>query len=225
MSAEDYLQPLASERRPAEDRMRDESRKLPALLEFYGVGKGQRVADLMSSRGYLAGALAEVIGETGLVYAHNSPQLLARFKGDSPIRKRITDHGLNNVREVVSDLESLPLPANGLDAVFSFMFYHDTVWVGTGRAAMNRSVYAALKPGGIFAVIDHHAPIGAGTSLAESHHRIERAVVVAEVTAAGFVLEDESGLLENSADSMERLVFDKAVRDRTHKFVLKFRKP
>lgn len=225
MIADAYEKALASDRRPAEDRARDAVRRLPQLLAFFGVQTGQHVADLMSSRGYFAGALAEVVGDSGVVYAHNSPKLLARYKGSSPITKRIADGGLTNVHEVVSELEALPFQPASLDRVFSFMFYHDTVWVGTDRAAMNRSVFAALKPGGIFGVVDHHATPGAGTSVAETHHRIERSVVVDEVTAAGFRLSDESLVLENPDDPLDVLVFDKTVRDRTHKFALAFRKP
>lgn len=216
---------LLSPRRPEEDRERDAVRQLGELLTFYGVGPGLHVADLMASSGYLTGALAEIVGDAGLVYAQNSPQLLARFKGESPIRKRIADCGLTNVRDVVCELEDLQLPEGGLDIIFSFMFYHDTVWVGTDRAAMNAAMFRSLRPGGILAVVDHHAPAGTGTTVARDHHRVERASVVQEVTAAGFVLADESSLLENPADPLNVLVFDKTIRHRTHRFALKFRRP
>ncbi|MBN8278995.1 MAG: class I SAM-dependent methyltransferase [Gammaproteobacteria bacterium] len=216
---------LASHRRPAEDRQKDGVRRLAALLAFYQVEPGQHVADLMASRGYLTGALAEIVGDSGMIYAQNSPRLLARFKGGSPIQTRIAASGLTNVRDLVCELEELPIASASLDAVFSFMFYHDTVWVGTDRAAMNAAIFRSLKPGGVFAVVDHHAPAGAGVTMANSHHRIERSVVVNEVTAAGFWLAEESRLLENPADSLDVLVFDKSVRDRTHKFALKFRRP
>ncbi|MEO7386220.1 MAG: methyltransferase domain-containing protein [Gammaproteobacteria bacterium] len=216
---------LVSPRRSDDDRRRDEPRHIGALLAFFGIGPGMRVADLMASRGYLAGTLAEVVGETGQVYAQNSPRMVARFKGADPVAQRIAEHGLTNVVSIICELEDLRLPAGSLDTVFSFMFYHDTVWVGTDRAAMNASVFSALKPGGIFAVIDHHAPAGTGVSLAEAKHRIERRVVVDEVTAAGFTLADETDILENPDDPLDVLVFDKTVRDRTHKFALKFQKP
>jgi predicted methyltransferase len=90
---------------------------------------------------------------------------------------------------------------------------------------MNAAIFRSLKPGGILAVVDHHAPAGTGTTVAKDHHRVERATVAQEVTAAGFVLADESSLLENPADPLNVLVFDKTVRHRTHRFALKFRRP
>jgi predicted methyltransferase len=216
---------LASPRRPEDERERDAVRQLDELLAFYGVRPGWKVADLMASRGYVAGALAELVGEDGQVLAHNAPALLARFKGENPIEARIRDCGLTNLVSVVAELESPGLPEGELDAVFSFMFYHDTVWVGTDRAAMNAAVYRALKPGGIYAIVDHHAPAGTGTGHARDLHRIERSVVVDEVLAAGFQLAGETDLLENPDDPLNVMVHDKSVKDVTSKFVLKFVKP
>jgi predicted methyltransferase len=73
--------------------------------------------------------------------------------------------------------------------------------------------------------MDHHAPTGAGTSIVQDKHRIEKQLVVDEILAAGFKLEDETDLLENPEDSMDTMVHEKGVRDRTSRFVLKFKKP
>lgn len=212
---------LANDRRPADDRERDERRRLAELLAFLGIEPGMIVADLMASRGYLSAALAEVVGPGGRVYAQNSAQLLARFKGGNPVAER----GLANVVPVVCELEALELPQSGCDLVLASLFYHDSVWVGTDRAAMNAAVYRALRPGGCYCVVDHDAPAGSGVTLARSHHRIERATVIDEVCAAGFSLRDESALLANDGDPMTTPVFDKSIRDRTNRFVLRFAKP
>ncbi|MFZ1626010.1 MAG: SAM-dependent methyltransferase [Gammaproteobacteria bacterium] len=222
---DEIFRALRSPRRTDEDRDRDEPRHIASLLAFFGIRQGMTVADLMASRGYLAGTLAGIVGDTGKVYAQNSPRLLERFKGADPIAERITETGLTNTVSVICELEDLKLPAGSLDVILSFMFYHDTIWVGTDRAAMNASVFTALKPGAIFAVVDHHAAAGSGASVAQTMHRIERKLVVDEVTAAGFMLTDETDLLENPDDPLDVLVFDKTVRDRTHKFALKFQKP
>ena len=216
---------LANPRRPAEDRERDEVRQISRLMAFFGVKPGQQVADLMASRGYIAGVLSEIVGEGGKVYAQNSAQLLARFKGNPPIAKRIRETGVTNMVEIVAELEDPGLPAGQLDAVFSFMFYHDSVWVGTDRARMNTAIFRSLKPGGIFAVVDHDALPGAGTSVARDLHRIERQVVYDEATAAGFRLDAETDLLANPADPKNILVFDKTIKDHSDRFVLRFRKP
>ena len=180
----------------------DAVRRLDELLTYVGVRPGWQVADLMASRGYVAAALAALVGDTGKVYAHNSPALLARFKGDNPIDARIRDQGIRNLFSLVAELEAPGLPVGQLDAVFSVMFYHDTVWVGTDRSAMNKAVFAALKPGGIYAVVDHHAPPGTGIGHARDLHRIDRETVTAEVAAAGFELADQSDFLENPDDPL-----------------------
>ena len=91
--------------------------------------------------------LAEIVGDTGVVYATNSQQLIDRFKG-SPVRKLIDRFDLANLLEVISEPDDPGLPAGELDAVFSFMIYHDMVWLGADRAAMNAAVFRSLKPGG-----------------------------------------------------------------------------
>jgi predicted methyltransferase len=223
ISVPDYISnALASTRRPDEDRARDEPRKIAQVLSFFDVKPGQRVADLMASRGYIAALLTEIVGDEGVVYTHNSEALLGRFKGNPPIPAYIEKHGIKNIVDLVAELEDLSFP-EPLDAAFSFMFYHDTVWVGTDRAKMNKAIHSALKPGGIFAVVDHDTLPGKGTSQAQDLHRVERATVVAEVTAAGFELIDESDLLANPDDPMDKLIFDKSIRDKSNKYVLKFR--
>jgi predicted methyltransferase len=206
------------------DKARDEIRNIAHLMAFFEIRPGQRVADLMASRGYIAGLLAEIVGDEGIVYAQNSEALLNRFKGKDPIAERIENVGLTNMVAVTAELEDIEFPES-LDTIFSFMFYHDTVWVGTDRARMNTAIFKALRPGGLFAVVDHHTKPGAGISQAQDLHRIDRQVVLHEVITAGFELEDESNLLENSADPLDAMVFDKSIKDRTHKFVLRFRKP
>lgn len=215
---------LTAERRPDADKELDGVRQTAELLSFFGILPGQRIADLMASRGYIVGCLSEIVGDAGTVWAQNSPKLIDRFKGKNPIESRIDTCGLENVEVVVSELEAPNLPGD-LDLITSIMFYHDTVWVGTDRALMNRAIFNSLKPGGLFCVMDHNGPAGCGTTIAEGLHRIERDCVVDEVTAVGFELFEETDLLVNLDDPMDKLVFDKSIRYRTNRFALKFRKP
>ena len=73
--------------------------------------------------------------------------------------------------------------------------------------------------------MDHHAPAGAGISVGQDTHRIEKNVVVDEVRAAGFEMADGTGILANPGDTLETMVHEKSIRDRTHQFAVKFRKP
>ena len=87
------------------------------------------------------------------------------------------------------------------------------------------SVIIIERPGGVLLLIDHYAADGSGDRDSNRLHRIDIALVKAELAAAGFVLESESDLLRNPADPRTASVFDPAINGRTDQFVLKFRKP
>ncbi len=115
-----------------------------------------------------------------------------------------------------------------LDAVFIRQDYHDLhdKFMGPADVAgFNRAVFAALKPGGVYVVLDHAAAPGSGLRDTDTLHRIDPAAVKAEVTAAGFVLDGESPILANPADDHSKFVFDPAVRGHTDQFLFRFRKP
>jgi predicted methyltransferase len=118
------------------------------------------------------------------------------------------------------------LPA--LDAITMVLFYHDTVWLDVDRKAMNKAMYAALKPRGVLLIVDHSARAGDGTKVTESLHRIEEAVVKTELTAAGFVLDGEADFLRNKDDARDWSASPRAAGERrgtSDRFVLRFRKP
>ena len=122
----------------------------------------------------------------------------------------------------------LDLPANSLDLVFTAQNYHDfhlQPFPADTAARVNAEVFEALRPGGAYVVIDHYAADGSGWGPADSLHRADRAALIAEVEAAGFVLEAESDLLRNPDDPRTANVFDESIRGRTDQFVLRFVKP
>ena len=216
---------VASPRRPAEDVKRDDGRKPAETMAFYGIKPGMKVAELMTTKGYFTAVLAETVGDTGKVYGQNSKWLRERFKDNQrPLSQLIDKQGYKNIVELDTELEDPKLP-DGLDAAFMIMFYHDCFWLNVDRAAMNKAVFKALKPGGIYGIIDHHAGPGMGITDVNKNHRIERYVVVDEVTKAGFTLAEETDLLENSQDPLNVPVFQQELRGHTHQFVLKFKKP
>jgi len=112
--------------------------------------------------------------------------------------------------------------------VWTSMNYHDLhdKFLGPADvAALNKSIFDALKPGGVYLVLDHAAEAGSGLRDTETLHRIDPAVVEKAVTAAGFVLEAQSDELKNPDDDYTMKVFNPAIRGRTDKFIFKFRKP
>jgi predicted methyltransferase len=205
------------------DRVTDQRRMPEKLLEFYGVLPGMRVLDLGAGGGYNTELLARVVGPAGTVYAQNSRLALEKFvrgRFDERMKKAVMARVVHLVREFD---DPLPPDVRNLDLVTFNFVYHDTVWMGVDRAKMNRAIYAALKPGGVYIVADHSARPGAGVSAAKSLHRIDERVVRSEVEAAGFKLAEEALFLRNPDDSRDAPVFKPKMPN--DEFVLKFVKP
>lgn len=210
--------------RPEEDRARDADRKPADVLAFLGISPGMKAADMAAGGGYYTELLARVVGPTGSVLAQNNAYVLDKF-AEKPLTERLARPGLEHVTRLDTEFDDPQLPVGELDAVVMVLFYHDTYWMKTDRARMNAAIFAALKPGGTFGVIDHHATAGAGDRDVKTLHRIEASMVKDEVLAAGFVLEAESQVLRHTDDDRTKNVFDDSLRGKTDRFVLKFRKP
>ena len=216
---------LRSGSRPDDDKDRDAGRRPGKVMAFFGLKRGATVAEFMAARGYYVGVLSEMVGPNGIVYGQNNNWLAGRITEGTPLGPRIEASGLTNVKEIISELEDPKIPDGILDSAYMILFYHDTFWLETDRAAMNNAIYRALKPGGIYGIVDHHAAPGMGNSDVRVNHRIERHVVVDEVLDAGFELVGETDVLENLADPLNIIVFQPDLRGDTHRFVLKFQKP
>ncbi len=214
--------------RSADDRKLDAGRHPLETLAFFGIRPGMKVAELMAGGGYTSELLARAVGPTGVVYGQNTKLILDRF-AEKPWSLRLAKPVMKNVVRVDRDLEDpLPPEAKNLDAVFMVLFYHDTVWQKVDRDKMNRAIFAALKPGGIFAVIDHSARNGSGIADVQTNHRIEQKVVEEEVQRAGFKLGGEATFLRNPSDTRDWNDSPRAAADRrgtSDRFVLKFVKP
>jgi predicted methyltransferase len=183
-----------------EDRARDPGRRPVELLEFLQVGPGMRVAEIGAADGYTAELLARAVGPSGTVYAQNS-RTMSLFVADAWPR-RLARPVMRRVVRVDRELESpLPPEATGLDLVVMNAIYHDTIWLRTDRARMNQAIFAALAPGGIYAVIDSSARPGMDVDEAAYElHRVDEKLVRDEVQAAGFKVAGESDFLRNPAD-------------------------
>jgi predicted methyltransferase len=224
MNIPEYIKvAVRSDRRPERDTSRDEGRKPAELMTVFGIEPGQTVAELNSGWGYITGLLSEIVGDEGKVYSHTTEPSIKRWNGN-PIEKRIEKNKITNIEIVVGTMDAPGLPSD-LDGVLMIMNYHDAVWSGADRSAMNQAVFDSLKSGGLFGVLDHQSQPGRGTEDCQSIHRIDKQVVIDEVTAAGFELEDDSDILANPEDPRTAQVHAKEIRDRTDRFVLKFRKP
>ena len=211
-----------------DDRALDAGVSPREMLAFFGIRPGMRVAELGAGGGYTTELLARAVGPTGRVYGQNSTFILERF-AEEPWTERLAKPVMADVVRLDRDFDD-PFPAEvrDLDAVLIVLLYHDTVWMKVDRARMNRAVFAALKPGGVYGIVDHSAKPGAGLGDVETLHRIEEAVVKSEVEAAGFQLAAEADFLRNPQDARDWRPSPRAAGERrgtSDRFVLRFTRP
>ncbi len=214
--------------RTEEDRALDPGRRPAEVLRFFGIAPGQRVAELFAGGGYTTELLARVVGPGGRVYAQNNAFVLERF-ARAPLEARLARLGLDSIVRVDRELDDpLPADARDLDAVLFVLAYHDSVWMQTDRAAMNAAVLRALRPGGVYGIIDHAAAPGRGLEDVQTLHRIERQAIIDEVLAAGFVLAAESDVLASPDDTRDWSASPSQAGERrgtSDRFVLRFVRP
>lgn len=215
---------VKNEKRPGADRARDNDRKPGQVMSYAGIKPGMVVADLMAGGGYYSELLARVVGKDGKVYAQNNKIALQKF-ADRAMKKRLEGRDLDNVVRWDKELEELGLEENSLDAAFMVLFYHDTYWMKVDREKMNAQILEALKPGGVFIMIDHHAEKGSKDRDVKSLHRVDAEMVKQELLKAGFKLVGESELLRNKKDDRTINVFRPGMRGKTDRFLMKFVKP
>ena len=163
----------------------------------------------------------------GVVYGQNSKAILERF-AEKPWTERLTKPAMKNVVSVDRDFEDpLPPEARDLDAVLLVLFYHDLFWLEVDRDQMNRAIFNALKPGGVYVVIDHSGRPEAGATEVKTLHRIEEKVVKSEIAKAGFQLAEEGSFLRNPQDTRDWNDSPRAAgekRGTSDRFVLVYKK-
>jgi predicted methyltransferase len=219
---------LDNSNRPAADVERDAARKPAAMVRFSQVKPGQLVVDMLPGGGYFTRVFSQVVGPDGKVVALVSDQYAARFpKAGTDIQALAAEPAYKNVEAAIRSLGNVGAP-NSVDRVFTAQNYHDlrskNLPADTADG-INRAVFAALKPGGFYVILDHSAAAGSGLRDVDTLHRIDAATVKAEVISAGFKFIDETKELANKADDRTKNVFDPAIRGKTDQFVFRFVKP
>ena len=216
---------VADTHRPQSDSDRDAARLPEAMLGFSGIKPGDTVAELIPAGGYATRLISAAVGPTGHVYSINLATLQQRIKDQ--IKPVTDDPAYANVSVSDQDFSQLKVP-DRVDVVWTSQNYHDFKNPGmffADTAAMNKAIFAALKPGGLYVIIDHVAETGSGARDTGTLHRIDPELVKAEVTAAGFVLAGESKALANAEPHTARVPGQGGVGDKSDKFFFKFRKP
>lgn len=212
--------------RPAADKELDPGRKPEQMLAFFAIKPEMKVADLWAGGGYTTEILARTVGPGGTVYSQN-PEFPEKYKKIGEAwDARLKNPALKNVVAVKKPFTAedlLPVAPGSLDAVLINMNYHDLVWTGADRGKLNAAVFKALKPGGVYGIVDHSAKPGTGAQDVQTLHRIDEQFLISEVEKAGFKLEAVSRALRHPDDDRTWQVFKK--RGQTDRFMLKFVKP
>lgn len=223
--ATSYAEALAEPSRPAADRARDEARHVADTLAFSQVKAGQKIADMIIGGGYFTRLFSAAVGPEGRVTAWQPAEFIG-FQA-SYGESLTTMDALPNVDAIRSPIGAPEFPA-GLDLIFTAQNYHDLhlrPFATDTASKVNAAAFTALKPGGLYVIIDHHAVAGSDLAAAHDLHRIDIEAVKREVQAAGFVLDGQSEILENATDPRTANVFDAGIRGKTSQFMLRFRKP
>lgn len=218
---------MADPRRPAVDVALDTQRRGDAVLDLANIQPGWKVADIMQGAGYFTRLFVAKTGPTGKVYAWSPDEfMLAKpvLYGDSlDILQKAYPDDIVTMRSAFNDL-AFPEP---LDMIFTSQNYHDLYlkkFPADLAARMNRKVYEALKPGGIYVVVDHVAnPETADAP--NTVHRMDPVLIRREIEAAGFKFDGESPALRKPADDHTLMVMNPAIRGKTDQIIYRFRKP
>jgi predicted methyltransferase len=218
---------MADPRRPAVDVALDTQRRGDAVLDLANIQPGWKVADIMQGAGYFTRLFVAKTGPTGKVYAWSPDEfMLAKpvLYGDSlDILQKAYPDDIVTMRSAFNDL-AFPEP---LDMIFTSQNYHDLYlkkFPADLAARMNRKVYEALKPGGIYVVVDHVAnpeTVDAPNTV----HRMDPVLIRREIEAAGFKFDGEHDALRKPADDHTVMVMRPEIRGKTDQIIYRFRKP
>jgi predicted methyltransferase len=223
-----YVTAAVNDPARGQDTNADARRKITDVMVFSGVKPGQKVLELIPGSGYFTRVFSAIVGAQGHVYAL-WPNEYGKEATDDVANsdKLAADPHYANVSVLKQPAAQLSVP-DQVDVVFTSQNYHDYPDEFMGKVdpvAFDKQVFAALKPGGMFVVIDHVAPAGSGMADTDTLHRIDPAIVKKQVESVGFVFAGESNALRNPKDPHTIKVFDSSIRGHTDQFMYRFRKP
>lgn len=225
-ASETIAKAVADPARPAEDRARDADRKPGEVIALTGIHHDAVVAEMLPGQGYFTRILSKVVGPKGTVYAWMNVPATVPAGGRDPaagMRALAADANYPNIKLANLD-PATPLPQK-VDLVWTSLNYHDLHnRPNADLAVQNKMVWDALKPGGLYLVIDHAAENGSGKRDTSTLHRIDPELVKQEVTSVGFKLVTDSKLLEHKADD-RKLPSREVARGNTDQFLFIFQKP
>ncbi len=229
-SQDPIMAAVSNSARSEADRALDDKRKPAEVLAFFGIAPGMRVLDVFGGGGYYAEIMSYLVGPTGGVTLYNNNPWDAFVK--DAVTARLADNRLPNVDSLILAPVDLGQANQKYDAAIFILGMHDIYyedlengWPLIDKAVFLKNIYDLLEDGAVLGVIDHNAASGSDpVDVGERLHRIDPAVIIRDLEAAGFSLEAQSDLLSHPDDDHTALVFNPELRWKSDRSVLRFRK-
>jgi len=208
---------MSSEIRTDRDKKRDRNRRPAETLKFFGIKDDMKVLELVPGGGWYTKLLAPALRDNGQFYLSLGTERLKT--------SLLTEKPFDKVKLVGSEgfeFKNLDFKINDLDAVLTFRNYHN--FDESERISVNKAAFKALKPGGVYGVVDHTRRHMQKNN-DENGRRFDPVLAIKEIQQAGFILVDYSNLHYKADDELRFEVGRKTVRGNSDRFTLLFKKP
>lgn len=223
-------QAIDNPNRSGVDRDLDGKRKPLEVLSIFKIKRGMKVLDVFGGGGYYSEILSYIVGKDGSVVLYNNKPW-NNFVGKN-VNSRLENDRLPNVKNIVKAPADLAELDGEFDAAIFILGMHDIYytdekggWPAIDKTQFLAALYNQLKKGAVLGVIDHNAVSASDPSIVgKSLHRVDPEVVISDLQLAGFVLEARSDILASPDDDLSLSVFDAAIKWKTDRSVLRFRK-
>ena len=218
---------MKAEVRSDKDKERDRNRRPVETLKFLGIQEDMKVLELIPGGGWYTALLAPALKDKGKLYLGMAndriKEGLLKQKGFSKVETVSNDSKWErNKEEKRYNLLNIEFDVKNIDAVLTFRNYHN-LSLAT-RTTLNVEALKALKPGGIYGIVDHTRRHMQSEN-DENGRRIDPVLVIKEVEAAGFEFVDYSTLHYKADDELRYEVGRKSVTGNSDRFTLLFKKP
>ncbi len=213
--------------RTAAEKERDANRKPRQTLEFLGLKEDMRVLELVPGGGWYTKIVAPVVADKGKYYVGLGTRRMGAMLKKYPELSKVEilpDEAKFKPTDIVGqfDLGEFSLGIKDVDLILTFRNLHN--FLPAARGYINKAAFDALKPGGLYAVVDHTRRHN-DPDTAENWRRMDPVLAILEIQAAGFELVDYSDLHYRPDDELRYEVGRKTVRGNTDRFTMLFRKP
>ncbi|MDA7709527.1 methyltransferase domain-containing protein [Gammaproteobacteria bacterium] len=201
LSAHDLQSAVNSEDRDSKNVARDSSRHPMETLSFFEIKSDMTIIELSPGGGWYTEILANFLHEPGnLIAAHFDPNSeRAYFKRSrANFEKKMSANSMfDNVQ--MSAINSNLAKPNSVDAVLTFRNLHN--WLGAEMDLIFSNSYKALKPGGIFGVVEHRAKPGTSMDVMKKSGYVTEEHAIEIARKHGFELVAKSEINANPKDT------------------------